>query len=299
MANLPLPFVVALLHLMGRVRKFRSAEDLHRAVAKERRGFDPAPPAAVAAQCSVSSRLVAGRTVYTLAPRGAASGMHVFYLHGGAYVSGITPLHWQFLAKLVAASACTIAVPLYPLAPEHNHRDAWAFVAEAYRQLAAAVPPERLVLMGDSSGGGFALALAPQLGALGLPQPRDIVLISPWLELTARNPKIAEVQPHDPWLRVPGAREAARLWAAGADMTDPKLSPINGPIKGLGRLTLFIGTRDILLPDCRELRDRAAAEGVALTYVEATGMIHVWPILPLRQAQPAIAQIADIVAGRS
>lgn len=297
MPNLPLFLVILLLRLAGRTRKFRSAEDLHREVAKERRVHNPVPPADIARRFAVTHREIHGRSVYTLAPRGASSGVYVFYLHGGAYVSGITPFHWRFLARLIEDTGCTVTAPLYPLAPEASHRDAHPFALEAYRQLAAQAPPDKLILMGDSSGGGFALALAQTLLEQGLPQPRNIVLISPWLDITAKNPDIAKVQPHDPWLRVPGALEAGRLWAAGADPNDPKLSPINGPLKGLGHLTLFIGTRDILLPDCRKLRDRAKAEGVPLCYVEAPGMIHVWPILPVREANAAIRQIAGIVKG--
>lgn len=296
MPNLPLFLVILLLRLAGRSRKFRSAEDLHREIARERRILNPAPPPKIARRCAVTQQEIDGRSIYTLAPRSAPSGIHVFYLHGGAYVSGITPFHWRFLARLVEDTRCTIIVPLYPLAPEASHRDAYPFVTDAYRQLAARVSPDKLVLMGDSSGGGFALALAQTLAAQDLPSPRDIVMISPWLDITAKNPDIAKVQPHDPWLRVPGALEAARLWAAGANPDDPKLSPINGPLKGLGRLTLFIGTRDILLPDCRKLRDRAKAEGVPLRYVETPGMIHVWPILPIRQAEAAIRQMTDILA---
>lgn len=297
MATLPLPLLIAVLRLTGRTRKFRSAADLHREIARERRGFSPEPPAAIAASHAVTRENVMGRPVYTLAPKQGRSAVRVMHLHGGAYVSGISPFHWHFLARLVDATGCTVTIPIYPLAPEGSHRDAFPFVTEAYRRLAADTAPDDLVLAGDSAGGGLALALAQTLAGQGLSQPRDIVMISPWLEVTARNPGIAAVQPYDPWLKVPGALEAARLWAAGDDPSDPRISPINGSIRGLGRLSVFIGTRDILLPDCRDLRDRAAREGVTLHYVEQPGMIHVWPILPIRQAQTAAAEIARIIRG--
>jgi len=298
MANLPLSLVIAYLRLSGRSRKFRSADSLHRAIAADRAGFSPAPPGAVAEACDIRRDDSLGHACYTMAPKTRApSAVRLLHLHGGAYVTGITEHHWRFLARLIESTGCAVTVPIYPLAPEGNHRAAFAFVTEIYRRLAAATAPQDIVLSGDSAGGGFALALAQTLAAADLPQPRDIVMISPWLEITARNPGIAAVQPHDPWLAVPGALEAARLWAAGDNPADAKLSPINGPIAGLGRLSVFIGTRDILLPDCRDLRDRAAREGVPLRYVEQPGMIHVWPLLPIRQAEATTAEIAAIVAG--
>ncbi|WP_370153292.1 alpha/beta hydrolase fold domain-containing protein [Ferrovibrio sp.] len=298
MATIPLPLLIAVLRFTGRTRKFRSAADLHREIAKERRGFSPEPPAAIARSHAVSREDVLGCPVYTLAPKQGGSATRVMHLHGGAYVSGISPFHWRFLAGLVDATGCTVTIPIYPLAPEASHREAFPFVTEVYRRLAAVTAPENLVLSGDSAGGGLALALAQTLPEHHLPQPRDIVMISPWLEVTARNPGIAAVQPHDPWLKVPGALEAARLWAAGEDHQHPRISPINGPVRGLGRLHVWIGQRDILLPDCRDLRDRCAREGVPLaSYTEAPGMIHVWPILPIRGAHRAAAEIARVVRG--
>lgn len=296
MATLPLPVVLAYLGLTGRTRKFRSAANLHREIAKERRGFSPEPPAAIARDFDIQRRAVMGRPVYTLAPKQNHSAVRLLHLHGGAYVSGITRFHWLFLARLAGRTGCTVTIPIYPLAPEGNYREAFAFVTAVYRELTAATAPENLVLSGDSAGAGLALALAQTLAGQSLPQPRDIVMISPWLELTARNPGIAAVQPRDPGWRCP-ARRAARLWAAGDDPNDPRLSPINGPIAGLGRLHLWIGDRDILLPDCRDLRDRAMREGVPLHYVEQPGMIHVWPLLPIRQAQATTEEIAAVITG--
>lgn len=297
MATLPLPLVIAYLRFTGRTRKFRSVENLHREIAKERRNFSHEPPAAIARDFVIQREDILGRRVYTLSPKGRHSAVRLLHLHGGAYVSGLTAHHWKFLAGIAASTGCSITIPIYPLAPEGNWRAAFPFVTEVYRKLATETAPENLVLSGDSAGGGLALALAQTLAAQNLPQPRDIVLISPWLEVTARNPGIPAVQPFDPWLAVPGALEAARLWAAGDDPNDPRISPINGPLQGLGRISLYIGTRDILLPDCRDLRDRAAREGVKLHYVEQPGMIHVWPLLPIRQAQATAAEIAVIVAG--
>lgn len=297
MATLPLPLVITYLRFTGRTRKFRSAGNLHREIAKERRGFSHEPPPAIARDFAIQREDILGHRVYTMSPRGRHSSVRLLHLHGGAYVSGLTAHHWKFLAGIAAVTGCRITIPIYPLAPEGNWREAFPFVTEVYRRLAAETAPENLVLSGDSAGGGLALALAQTLSAQNLPQPRDIVLISPWLEVTARNPGIPAVQPFDPWLAVPGALEAARLWAAGDDPNDPRISPINGPLQGLGRISLFIGTRDILLPDCRDLRDRAAREGVTLHYVEQPGMIHVWPLLPIRQAKITAAEIAAVVAG--
>ncbi len=50
---------------------------------------------------------------------------------------------------------------------------------------------------------------------------------------------------------------------------------------------MFCGTRDLLVPGCRLLADRAAAAGWPLTYLEAPDLIHVFPLLPIPEASTA------------
>ena len=79
------------------------------------------------------------------------------------------------------------------------------------------------------------------------------------------------------------------------------MSPVYGSLKGLAPVTLFIGTRDILYPDCRKLRDKAVEEGVHLDYREYGEMVHDWMLGPLPEAKHAIAAIVDTISsdGRS
>ena len=74
------------------------------------------------------------------------------------------------------------------------------------------------------------------------------------------------------------------------------MSPVYGSLKGLAPVTLFIGTRDILYPDCRKLRDKADSEGVRLHYREYDEMVHDWMLGPLPEAKHAIAEIVDTVS---
>jgi acetyl esterase/lipase len=58
---------------------------------------------------------------------------------------------------------------------------------------------------------------------------------------------------------------------------------------------LFIGTRDILYPDCRKLRNNAAAEGVKINYREYDGMVHNWMLGPMPEAKLAIKEIVEAI----
>jgi epsilon-lactone hydrolase len=252
------------------------------------------PPRRLAARHAVSSREVGGFPCHTVAPRAGAAGA-VVYLHGGAYISEMTRQHWALVSRLADAGV-RVEVPSYGLAPEHTHREAYPFLTAVYEQLLADVDASAVTLAGDSAGGGLALGLAQTLGAAGLPQPRRLVLISPWLDLTLGNPGIRAVEARDPWLTPAGVVEAGRAWAGGDDPRDPRLSPVNGPLAGLPAIDVHIGTRDVLLPDVRRLQERAAAEGAHLRVSVCPGAVHIYPLTPTPEGRAAAAAIVDTVS---
>ena len=73
------------------------------------------------------------------------------------------------------------------------------------------------------------------------------------------------------------------------------MSPVYGSLKNLAPLSLFIGTRDILYPDCRKLREKATAESVRINYREYEGMVHNWMLGPMPEAKQAIEEIVEAI----
>ena len=245
----------------------------------------------------VSKRNVNGHLVWTIAPRENPGSKHVIYLHGGAYVNSFAPQHWELISKLVQALNCTVTAPNYPHAPEHYVHDVFAFMLPLYNELAATNGSENVTVMGDSSGGGISLALAQRLREDGLDQPGRLILLSPWLDATLSNPEIAEFDKIDPFLGVEGMKYAGAVYARDVDPKSYLVSPVYGSVIDLAPISLFIGTRDILFPDCRKLRNQAEAEGVRIDYREYDEMVHDWMLGPLPEAKHAIAEIVDLIRG--
>ena len=135
--------------------------------------------------------------------------------------------------------------------------------------------------------------------AAGGTPPVGLTLISPWLDIALTNPAIPNIERHDPWLAVPGLRECGKAWAAAIPLDDPRVSPINGDLRHLPSVDLYIGDRDIFLPDCRRLRDTVPPG--RLTYHEQPGGIHVYPLLPTPEARSTrpilVAHIAKALDG--
>jgi epsilon-lactone hydrolase len=254
-----------------------------------------APPAKLARRHDVSTRRIDGFDCHTVAPRGGRAERAAIYLHGGAYIGEISPPHWALVSRMADAGV-RVEVPSYGLAPQHTYRDAYPFVTAVYRDLVAEVGAGAVTVAGDSAGGGLALGLVRTLDGAGLPQPRRLILIAPWLDLTMSNPDIPRVEARDPWLSRAGLHEAAAAWAGGDDPTDPRLSPLNGPLPGLAPIDVYVGTRDICLPDSLLLRDRAAAEGAPLRLTVCEGAVHVYPLVPAPEGRAAAREIVREVA---
>lgn len=236
-----------------------------------------------------------GREVYTLRPKHAApSGRHVFYLHGGAYIRPITKQHWQFLEHLVRATACTVTVPMYPLAPESSGTSAVDFVQKIFHRTAAGADRE-LTLMGDSAGGGLALALALTLRDSGGPLPNKVILMSPFVDASLSNPAIGATERCDPMIARAGVQEAARLYAGELPVGHPLISPVNAQLAGLPPMVVFAGTNDITHHDTVRFAEKAQSQGCQVDLGLESKMIHVWPLLPFPEGKRTRNEICGLL----
>ncbi len=154
----------------------------------------------------------------------------IVYLHGGSYINEFIPFHWLMLNKIAENLKSRIVVPDYPLAPIHKYHESYQLLTELYQQLLIEHPDKHIIFMGDSAGGGLALGLAEYFGQIGLPQPAQLILLSPWIDLEMNNPEMEEYMKVDPALKRDELLVAARYWADDEDLSYRQLSPINGDI---------------------------------------------------------------------
>ncbi|SDW66417.1 Acetyl esterase/lipase [Amycolatopsis xylanica] len=288
--------VMGMLRATGQKPFYDDARALHHRLRRHQRPSMARPPRRIRRSCAIERREVRGFPCYTLRPRsGAGDGPHVFHLHGGGYVEQIEKHHWRHGAELVTRLGCTVTLPVYPLTPHHDHTATLPMVQEAYESLTAAEPPHRRVISGDSAGGALALAIAQHLREHGRPQPERLLLYSPWLDVTLADPISVVLDEHDPMLGIDGLREAGRMYAEGADPHDPRISPLYADLEGLGPFSVFIGTRDLLLPDARRFAERAVAAGIDLDYHEYPGMFHNWLMQRIPEGREAMNHIERIL----
>lgn len=276
-----LPIVLRLT----RRRVYRSARNARAHI--DQRALRPqpyGPPARWRPDVELHVTRRAGWPVYTATPTDSVAPQRtVVYLHGGAWVNEIAPQHWQLIAQIAAEAPARVIVPIYPLLPFATAAEVVPTIAELVAGYAT--PGHDVCLVGDSAGGQMALSAALILrDERGLMLPRT-VLISPVLDVALTNPSIRAVR--DPWLTRVGVLEFAKRWCSDLPMTDPRVSPLHADPTGLGPLTVFSGTRDILNPDTRLFVRKATDAGVDVEYHEQPGLVHVYPLLPAPEGRAA------------
>lgn len=287
--------LIAYLRIARRKQTFLDTVKFDQSIRRSQRAKTGPPPKQVRRRHRVEYFEVHGFDCYSIEPSDGAGDTQVLYLHGGAYVHSAETEHWTFAGKLVEALGCRVVLPLYPLAPGYQYDETLSMVRAVYDRCIADASDR--VVMGDSAGGALAVTLARGLRDEGGPVPANLVLISPWLDITMADPAVPILDQRDPYLSTPGLLEAGSLYAGELDPHDERVSPIYGRFDGLGRISVFVGTRDVLLRDSRRLRDIAENHGLPIDYHEYRDMIHGWVLMPLPEGRQARHQIYDILRG--
>jgi acetyl esterase/lipase len=199
----------------------------------------------------------------------------VLYLHGGAYCVGSPATHRSITSHLARRTSTRVFAADYRLAPEHPFPAAVEDAVDAYRALVRdGVSPQRIAIIGDSAGGGLALAAALRLRELGEPLPAALVLFSPWVDLG--YPDRGVVPDGEVMLTPAWTADCARLYLAGRDSSDPLASPIHGDLRGLPPTLVQVGHDELLLSDARRMRSALAAAGVPVELQEYPRRWHVF-----------------------
>ena len=195
-------------------------------------------------------------------------------IHGGGYRVGSARSHRGLAGALTRACGARTLSINYRLAPEHPCPAAIDDAVAAYRWLLAeGTPPESVVVVGDSAGGGLALALLLALRADGDPLPAGAVLLAPWVDLTLSGDSVESRREEDFLLTESSLREMADQYRGERQADDPLVSPLFADLTGLPPLLIQTGDHDLLRDDSIRLGERAAACGVAVE-------TEIWPDMP-------------------
>lgn len=241
-----------------------------------------------------------GRFVYHISSKKSHSDLTILYLHGGAYTANFMKQHWLFMSKLISNLQVSVVAPDYPLAPESNWKQNIDFMLGCYQNLLRTTAAENIIFMGDSAGGGLSLALAMAARDAGLPQPQQIIMLAPWLDLEMQNPEITKLEKSDPMLNLTDVKKSAMSYAKNkSDLTEPYVSPIFGDIKNLAPMSIFIGGRDVLKADNNIFKSKCSEANIPINYFYYPKMMHVWMLAGFfPESKTAFTQIGTLIGSK-
>ena len=228
-------------------------------------------------ECNITVEIFKERKVFIIEPKQNNNvDKYIFYFHGGSYVAEATSDHWDFLQKLAIDANAKIYMPDYPLTPKNNYKDIYEMIEPFYLEYINKIESNKLIVMGDSAGGGLALGLMEKISAQNIVIPNKIVLISPWLDVRLNNPQIDEIQKKDTILNKKYLQIVGLHYAGQDGINSYLVNPIEGDLSKLKNITIFTGTNDILNPDVHKLENIAKEQGCIIDIKEYENANHIW-----------------------
>jgi monoterpene epsilon-lactone hydrolase len=242
-----------------------------------------------------------GEWIEPIAPDCAARERCILYLHGGGYVAMSARTHRSVTSRLAGWSRARLFALDYRLAPEAPFPAALDDALAAYRALiAGGVPVSRIVIAGDSAGGGLALALVIAARDRGDPLPAAAVLFSPWTDLAATGRSIVDNSEVDALFFGSYVAAQAQYYLGTTPATNPLASPLYADLADLPPLLIQASDSEVLLDDSRRVFENAKRAGVQATLQIWRGLPHGWqmfaPILP--EGRAALRDAAAFIRAR-
>lgn len=249
-------------------------------------------------------------------PRDELRGGLILYLHGGGYVCGTRDYAKGFASVLSAECGMKVASAEYRLAPEHPFPAALDDVYDVYcMMLDRGLEAEKIILAGESAGGGLAYALCLKLRDEGKPLPAGIIAISPWADLTLSGSSYAQNKEADPSITKERLSFFADCYVGAYSMEEiekmkkisaepkgeeelkrnPYVSPLFADLTGMPPSLIFVGEDEILLSDAVGLRDKLLLSGCDATLISRPNMWHAYVLYCLKSNAGDFDKINEFV----
>jgi epsilon-lactone hydrolase len=202
----------------------------------------------------------------------------ILYFHGGGYTYGSILTHNDLMARLALSSGARVLGVEYRLAPEAPFPAAVEDALAAYRYLLAqGNTPQKIIVMGDSAGGGLSLSLLLRLREEGLRMPAGAALLCPWVDLTCTSASFEANAAYD-YISREGLLNNAAHYLQGASPRQPLASPLFADLRGLSPIYIQAGGAEVLLQDALSLTEKLRAEGVEVRCEVTPDMLHDWQL---------------------
>jgi acetyl esterase/lipase len=268
---------------------------LSQSTAEHRKSFDAFALRPYPADVAAADVDLGGVGAIELTVAGNAAGPTVLYFHGGGYVAGSARTGTHLAAELARRTGGRALSVDYRLAPKHPYPAAVEDGLAAYAGLLrSGVSPSRVLVAGDSAGGGLAVATLLATREQGLPQPAAVAVFSPWADISRSGASMRTNDGADPLFTYDAMGWYAGRYMPAGDRSAPLASPVFGTLADLPPLLIQVGSHEVLLDDAIRLAANAGRDDVDVTLQVAPEGTHVFQLHfgALDEADEAIDEVA-------
>lgn len=226
-------------------------------------------------------------------------GNTILQLHGGAYVKPYNDTYRKSAVKYHKISHGAQVFSLdYRIAPAHPFPAALEDALEAYQYLLDSnINPNKIIIVGDSAGGGLTLALCMKLRDLKLPLPKALITMSAWTDLASKGESYLRNQSLDPMLGNHILPLEHNDYVGENDIYNPYISPAYGIYEGFPPMMMHVGSHEVLESDTLTVAKKASDAGVEVQVTLYRGMFHVFQLAfgLIPDAKKAWKEIEDYI----
>lgn len=203
----------------------------------------------------------------------------ILQLHGGGYMGAIRNAYYVFAGLYNEVShGCSVLTPDYRVAPEYPYPAALEDAVASYKWLLErGWSGEQIVVVGDSAGGGLAMALTMYIRDHDMPIPGGIVAMSPWTDVTASGESYTTNYESDPLFgKTKDSLIYVNDYPGEHDPMDCYISPLFGDFRQFPPMLIQVGSIEMLLSDSVDAAAKARHQGVRVRLSVYEGMFHVF-----------------------
>lgn len=246
----------------------------------------------------VEENEIDGHAYYVVTPKENPSEKSVIMIHGGAYVIEIGIVNWRAVAKLIDSLHVSVYVPIYPLTPDFTYYNTFDMMKKLYLKVLETTQAKHITVIGDSAGAQIGLSFCQYLKILNLPQPGNIILLSPPLDNDppeSEKEEMKRLEPYDCLVSSNLFDTAFKWWSEGIERNHYLVSPIYGDFENLGKISMFYSTHEVIFAQIKRFKEQGRTLGIDVDYYEGKGMLHCWPYLPFKEGNVAFDQIVQVI----
>jgi acetyl esterase/lipase len=222
----------------------------------------------------------------------------LLYLHGGGYAMGSIKSHRATAGQMAEAGKIHTLIIDYRRPPENPFPAALEDALTAYHWLQKN-GYERIIIAGDSAGGGLALSTAISLRDNQAAMPLQVICLSPVIDVECTGESMITNARRDPWLSA-DMKILFNYYVGQNNPRNPLISPLYADFTKLPPIMVHVGTDEVLLSDATRLAEKAKDAGVDVQIKIWPEMWHIFPFFApfVPESSQAIIEIGDVIKRR-